>query len=389
MLRREPVYLTAQASQQLTCHDFEGSCILCLPILQPALAAQSIEAEPMLQQRGPRCLGAVLLSTASPAQLDARHARNLQLLAGALALCLQDAAVVLVRHSNLILGVEGQEAEHAWAAQEELSSEAESDLHLTEAEDEDQEQPEVHAEQTQAALQPAWAAGSCRDESPEHPEDPGSAAAALVVQADAARPQSKAAQYAAEAASSAGSHRSLDRGGGMAAPASAATSQGQSHSGEHGKEQRNGQLLEFSKPSAMGEAGEAAESSSTAAAPPVARPLAGDASGSNVGTSQQEELKKPSPAESVASVRELRQAGASWRSLLRFDSPALERRFAHWHSSQLRRSDALSAGLTAALHLLLLARGGMLLAGGPALHLAAAAVCSLALLMVVLAAPTM
>lgn len=216
--------------------------MFCLPIVAagqqagPAAAGSNGVAGSDVQHlpTAPRCLGALLLSFASPAQLDAAHARNLLLLSRAVAPGLLTAAGPLLQQCALVLGVSQLPAEEGEGEEEEEGS-----VYLTESEEEEEgelpavweeeeaeaaalaeEEEALRQQQAQRQQQPQWAAGSCREQPPWPPEDPGSASAALAVQ-----PQpGEQADLKSEVAAAAGeriARRSGSGSSGMAAPAAA------------------------------------------------------------------------------------------------------------------------------------------------------------------------
>ncbi len=206
--------------------------MFCLPIV----AAE----QPAAPDAAPRCLGALLLSFASPAHLDAAHARNLLLLSRAMAPGLLAAAGPLLQQCALILGVQPLALlEAGGAEEEEEEEEEEGSVYLSDSEAEAEgelppvweeeeaeaaalaEEEETLRQQQQAQQQPQWAAGSCREPPPEPPEDPGSASAALAVQPQPAAQAETKAEVAA--AGERRAQRSGSDSGGMAAPAAAAT----------------------------------------------------------------------------------------------------------------------------------------------------------------------
>lgn len=262
------------------------------------------------------CLGALTLAFKEPGELDGPHARNLLLLSRALAAAapsLEAAAAPLLQQCSLVLGCDvlpsAAEAEAAEAGSSASSSEL---LFLTDSEGEEEAlggpEEEEGMEESEAQREaPQWAAGSCRDRSPQPPEDPGSGAAALAVPS-----------------------------GGTAAPAAVAMLA--QHAGG-GSSRSRGQLTESESPSAI-----------KARAKTLLIPrLSTGASASSAAESQATfpdvqqvppSPRKPSPSlsetsSSAAGEALAAEAGATWRRLLRFADPQLERRFALWHYGQL------------------------------------------------------
>lgn len=219
-------------AQGLVCYDFEGGSVFALPLVEglsaastprtaaadaaaaqagtPSTAASQLPQQPQQQPQQLRCIGAVLLSfppaqagaQQSPGALDVGHARNLQLLAAALAPGVAAAAAPLLSHCNLLLGV--QAAERLVEGQEEgedMGSDVSVELTDLEEEEEGWEQgeglaalgggsegshegaagaaAEAEGEQAPALVLP-WAAGSCRGSSDKPPEDPGASSAAVL-----------------------------------------------------------------------------------------------------------------------------------------------------------------------------------------------------------------
>lgn len=360
--------------QGLACFDFDGDAVFCLPIVAPPAPAAAPEPPP-------RRLGALLLSFQSAALLDGPHASRLLLLAAALAPGLPAAAQPLLEHCNLILGVSLRSAPvptlaalggggggglEAGMERDGESSDGSSSLYLSESEDE----AELEGEATEEAVPKAplpWAAGACRDWGPGPPEDPGSAASALVAApARGIQEEGKAALYAA-AAAAAGSERhaqqSSDAGVSMAAPDTAATMlvQRRQHGGAetqpggprsglgmdaaawHETEEEAAQPESPSVIKARVRAATARQPASSSSTAEAGGSMIGGGFGGSLGGKPPSLQQKPSPTGSEitsSSSAGFEQApepaayGATWRRLLCFSDPALERRFAQWHNSQ-------------------------------------------------------
>jgi hypothetical protein len=209
-----------------------------------------------------------------------------------------------------------------------------------EGEEEEEGQPQ------QGGQQPQWTAGGCRDHSPEPPEDPGSSAAALVVEARGSLEQWQAGV---------GTPR-RSAGGERQARQSAATGLGTAASATSGAaavepQQQQPESPAASKARAKAAAAAAPAAAASAAAPSIP-PIASFGSMSSeesVGSSKsqpQQGLLKLLPTDSAGSsisglLAPLEQAGLA--RMPRFQDPQLERRFAQWLYGQLWRVRAAHA----------------------------------------------
>lgn len=313
----------------------------------PGHAASTSNEGQRPQPLAGRCIGALLLSLPTPAQLDVQHASWLLALAAALAPGMAQAAAPLREQCNLILGVEEQQQRWQGEGRWQLGSESEgegsgSELMLTDTEEEGLE----GEEQAALAAQPAgWVSGACRDTGAEPPDDPGSASAALLAVQQSTGDRQEAEATAAGTGGERRPEQSADASGSLVAPASAAVlaaQQGGAGSGAPEAPRQPRQLEQpppespsASKARARAEAGLATISTSSASSTGSGAAGPSTSAGLPHGGPPQELLKR-SPAESEGSeASPLGQAGASWRRLLRFADPRLERRFALWHHAQL------------------------------------------------------
>ncbi|KAL4421552.1 hypothetical protein ABPG75_010843 [Micractinium tetrahymenae] len=389
VLRRAPIYLTAEIreTQGLACYDFEGGSVFALPLLEtpgvvpleaaagvaeqqgtsPAAPPEAQAAQQAQQAQQPRCVGAVLLSFPAaapaarqpPAGLDAAHARNLQLLAAALAPGAAAAAAPLLGQCDLLLGV--QPAGRPGAEEEEDDEEGSSSdvsVMLTDSEGEEEEAweeggvaapggsraaasehaaaaaaAEAEGEQPLAPPLP-WAAGACRGGSDEPPEDPGASSAAVL-----AAP----AQHESEGEPS-------------------------GHGGSRWQRAQHAQQAPLPLPESPSVAKararvEAARLEAAAAPHPAASSVSSGGAQSSLGSlhtasswSLQHQPAKVSPgpseeeSDSPRSVEEVpleRLAGATWARLLRFADPRLEACFADRLAAELwkaRTGDCFGQG---------------------------------------------
>lgn len=370
---------THREAQGLACYDFEGGSVFALPLLeaqgadpvQAAAAAARMGSPPaasappelleaqqqqqqqwhQLQQRQARCIGAVLLSfpAAQPgtqhprAGLDAGHARNLQLLAAALAPGAAAAAAPLLGHCNLMLGVQAAEQPREGQQEEGEGSDSDASVMLTDSEEEDWEEGErvvldgggvpsreraaavaAEAEGEQPPAPPLpWAAGGCRGGSDEPPEDPGASSAAVL----AAAPQPESEGEPSGHGGGRWQHAQQAQREPLPLPESPTVAKARARVEAAGLEA-------------------AAAASSAAAGPHPAAASSVSSSGpqSSLGSlhtasswdSQQQPPAKPSPEaseegdspRSAAEVPLERLAGATWPRLLRFADPRLEASFA-------------------------------------------------------------
>lgn len=317
----------------------------CFDFALPGTATIALLCLPICA--GGRCLGSLTLSFEQGGQPDGPHTHALLQLASALAApgLLAHAAEPLLQQCGLILGVPAQvlaaaAASEAAAAGEEVVEEEEaagsgSELFLYDSEadeaaplllsDEEEAIAAAAAEAEATGLAPQWAAGACRGPSSEPPDDPGSAAAALVVpgSGEAPPPDSATALAAAAARGRSGLGRAQ-----QPEPESPSALKARAKALARLQLPTPRTSHETRSPGTAGFAAEAAAAGSAALAPPPVKHSPTASEGSSAGSESSSEGR----AAALAA-----QAGASWSSLLRFADPGLERRFALYQAAQLWR----------------------------------------------------